>query len=58
MSRFTDLFQESSPVPEPESGFNPDAKGHDGDGLVQKETSSARPAPVKTVKATAKKGTK
>jgi hypothetical protein len=57
MSRFTDLFQEpiSSPEsPEPQSGFNPNARDRDGDGLVQEGTPFERPAPVKAI---TKKGT-
>jgi hypothetical protein len=57
MSRFSDLFQEPAPAPEP--GFNENATDRDGDGLVQDGTKFERPAPVPApVKGTAKKGTK
>ena len=36
MSRFSDLFQEEVPAPEP--GFNENASDRDGDGLVQDGT--------------------
>ena len=48
MSRFTDLFQEPAPAPEP--GFNKNATDRDGDGLVQDGTKFERPAPAKVSK--------
>ncbi len=48
MSRFSDLFQEPAPAPEP--GFNENATNRDGDGLVQDGTKFERPAPTKTSK--------
>ena len=53
MSRFSDLFQEEVPAPEP--GFNENASDRDGDGLVQDGTKFERPAP--TPKASKKKPT-
>jgi hypothetical protein len=42
MSRFTDLFQEPAPAPEP--GFNENATDRDGDGLIQDGTKFERPS--------------
>ena len=53
MSRFSDLFQEEVPAPEP--GFNENASDRDGDGLVQDGTKFERPAP--TSKSSKKKTT-
>jgi hypothetical protein len=48
MSRFSDLFQEEVPAPEP--GFNENASDRDGDGLVQDGTKFERPSPIKTTR--------
>jgi hypothetical protein len=53
MSRFSDLFQEE--VPDPEPGFNENASDRDGDGLVQDGTKFERPA--STPKSSKKKPT-
>ena len=44
MSRFSDLFQEPAPAPEP--GFNENATDRDGDGFIQDGSKFERPAPI------------
>ena len=51
MSRFSDLFQEVASIPEPTlTGYNPDAKDGDNDGIVQEGTPFERPASSKTTR--------
>ena len=50
MSRFSDLFQESTPDLETLDGYIDDARDGDNDGIVQEGTPFERPAPVKTTR--------
>ena len=50
MSRFRDLFMESTSTSSTLEGYKEDAIDGDGDGLVQDNTPHERPAPVKATR--------